>query len=347
MAETSGFFQAQWDDSLIDPTTGQSTGYWDRNYIAKQFADYFALFIGNGVFGSPTNQLKVIPGTGLSVIITPGWAFINGCWYHNDENKEIALTSNALSSNRTDGVMVRLSNSDRTITSIVTTGSSTTTRGATVYDLKIADVIVRPNAVTISASDIVDTRTNEAVCGLVKGLMEVETTADLFAQYNSQFNEWFDSIKDQLTGDLAVRIQLEFEQLNQAVEDYYDNTQDAIEDYEQNISDQISGYNTTYQQTLGAAQQAATTAQSLVSDYVDKDYVIAEQAFTFVNKVCTINDSKVTANSLIDVYFTAETISEAAKAGIVVDSAAGSIIMTANKQPTNTIRGMIRVRVRS
>ena len=158
--------------------------------------------------------------------------------------------------------------------------------------------------------------------------MEVETTADLFAQYQAQFNEWFNSIKDQLTGDLAVRLQLEFDELNSNVEDYYSNTQE-----------QISSYNQT-------AQSQINTATGLVTDYVDKDYVIEEQDFNFTNKVCTISDSKVTANSLIDVYFTAATISVAEEAQIYVDSSAGRITLTATNTPTGTIRGMIRVRVR-
>ena len=177
--------------------------------------------------------------------------------------------------------------------------------------------------------------------------MEVETTADLFAQYQAQFNAWFDSIKNQLTGDLAVRLQLEFDELNDNVDEYYANTQQSITNYQNQIASQISGYNASYQQTLAATQAAAQTAQSQVTNYVDKDYVRAEQTFTFVNKVCTINDSKVTANSLIDVYFTADTIDVAEEAQIHVDSGAGTITLTALYTPTGTIKGTIRVRVRS
>lgn len=369
MAETSGFFQSVWDDSLVNPTTGESTGWWDRNYIASQFANFFALFVGNGVFGSPTNQLKVIPGTGLNVVVSAGWAFINGNWYHNDSNKILAITANNSGTQRTDSVKVRLDQTNRRILVDVFTGETSVQRTSTIYDLKLANIVVRSGATSISASNITDTRTNENVCGLVKGLMEVETTADLFAQYQSQFNDWFDDIKDQLVGDLAVRLQLEFDELNSNVDAYYENTGTQIEQYEEqiseqisgyqsntqsqisgyqnNVSSQISGYNTNYQQTLTAAQTAAQTAQSQVTNYVDKDYVIAEQAFTFTNKVCTINDAKVTANSLIDVYFTAETIGVAEEAQIYVDSSAGRITLTALNTPTGTIRGMIRVRVRS
>ena len=347
MAQESGFFQAQWDSSLIDPTTGEATGYWDRNYIAQQFANYFALFIGNGVFGSPTNQCKVIAGTGLTVVVTPGWAFINGMWYHNDVNLTLEVPENSGSVNRNDSVRIRWSNSDRAISAVYVSGSTTNTRTSSVYDLKLANIKVAPNSVSISASVITDTRTDESVCGLVKGLLEVETTADLFAQYQSQFDEWFDGVKDQLTGDLAIRLQLEFDELNGNVSTYYSNTQAAIAGYESDIAAQISGYNSNYQATLNQTRQAAQTAQAAVENYVDKDYVIAEQTLTFINNVCQISDAKVTADSLIDVYFTADTINVAEEAQIYVDSSAGKITLTALNTPTGTIKAVIRVRVRN
>lgn len=316
MAETSGFFQSVWDDSLENPITQEQTGWWDKSYTAKQFLDYFALFIGNGVFGSPTNQCKVIPGTGLSIIITPGWAFIKGAWYHNETNKEIELSSNTSGLSRTDGVMLRYNDTNREITGIVTTGNTELVRGETIYDLKIAEVVVAPNAVTISGANITDTRIDETVCGLVKGLMEIETTADLFAQYQALFDEWFDEVKDQVTGDLAIRLQMEFTQLNQNVEDYQEAVEDALAD-----------------------------DRAIIEDYVYNDYIIQEQEFVFTNKVCTIQDAKVKATSLIDVYFTAATINNAEEAQIVVDSSNGYITLTAAKQPEGTIRGMLRVRV--
>ncbi|MBO7695450.1 MAG: hypothetical protein J6T10_22725 [Methanobrevibacter sp.] len=316
MAERSGFFQAQWDDNLQNPITQEYTGWWDRDYIYKEFLDYFSLFVGNGVFGSPTNQLKVIPGNGLSVIVSAGWAFINGAWYHNDSDKEITLPLNGTSTSRVDSIKVRYVASNRGITAVSDTGSTSVTRTSSIYELKLAEVIVPTSATEIVGSNITDTRMNESVCGLVKGLLEVETTEDLFAQYQSAFNEWFDDVKDQATGDLAVRLQLEFDELN-----------NKVEQYEDDVEEQVG------------------IAQGLVSDYVNNDYVIPEQEFVFLNKVCTISDSKVKATSLIDVYFTAATIDEAEDCQIIVDSTAGSIILTAIKQPTNTIRGYIRVRV--
>ena len=305
MSEYSGFFQAEWDENAKNPITEEYTGWWDRNYLYKEFMDYFALFVGNGVFGSPTNQCKVIPGVGLSVIVTAGWAFINGAWYHNDANKEISLLANAGSVNRIDSIKLRYNETDRTILALGFTGETSVVRGSTIYDLKLAEVSVAPGAVEISGANITDTRTDEAVCGLVKGLLEIETTADLFAQYQAIFEEWFDYVKGQATGDLAIKLQLEFAEIERGFE------QD----------------------------------QALIEDYVYNDYIIQEQEFVFVNKVCTISDQKVKATSLIDVYFTAGTIAEAEDCQIVVDSSAGMITLTAVKQPQNSIRGSIRVRV--
>ena len=309
MAETSGFFQAMWDDGLKNPTTEEYTGWWDRDYTANQFMKYFSLFVGNGVFVSPTNQLKVIPGTGLSVIITEGWGFINGAWYHNDSNLEVPLVTNGTSNNRVDSIRLRYSESSRSISSAVFTGDTNLVRGETIYDLELAEVIVTPGSVTISASNITDTRTNENRCGFVKGLLEVISTEDLFSQFESIFNDWFSTVKDQVTGDLAIRLQAEFEELNQNVENY------------------------------------KNTVQSIIEDYVYNDYVIPEQELNFVNNVCTVEDSKVTANSLIDVYFTADTIQEAEDCKIYVDSSDGLITLTAETQPSKIIKALMRVRV--
>lgn len=309
MAETSGFFQAMWDDSLKNPITEEYTGWWDRDYTANQFMKYFSLFVGNGVFVSPTNQLKVIPGTGLSVIITEGWGFINGAWYHNDSNLEVPLVTNGTSNNRVDSIRLRYSESSRSISSAVFTGDTNLVRGETIYDLELAEVIVTPGSVTISASNITDIRTNENRCGFVKGLVEVISTEDLFSQFESLFNDWFSTVKDQVTGDLAIRLQYEFEELNQNVENY------------------------------------KNTVQSIIENYVYNDYVIPEQELNFVNNVCTVEDSKVTANSLIDVYFTADTIQEAEDCKIYVDSSDGLITLTAETQPSKIIKALMRVRV--
>lgn len=314
MAETSGFFDAVYDEF---------TQEYDLEYLASQFAAYFALFVGNGVFGSPTNQLKVSSGDGMTIKVSPGWAFINGYWYHNDEELVLSVTSNLTSSSRSDAVLCRWDAGSRRISVAVQTGSTEVTRDGSYYDLKLADITVPAGATSIPESNITDTRTDESVCGLVTQLLEVQTTADLFAQYEAIFNEWFNTVKDQVTGDLAIRLQQEFEELNQAFIDYKVLIDQSVEDI----------------------QQIATDAYNTMSNFVNADFTLALQTLTFVDKQCVISDERVTADSLVDVYFTADTMALAESAQIYVDSEAGRIVLTATNQPASSLKARIRVRV--
>ena len=311
MAQSSGFFESRWDETIINPETG-TLGDWDIKYYYNQFSDYFAKFFGNGVYYNPDNTLKVLANGDMTITVKQGWAFINGYWFHLDADATLTVPANATSYDRTDSVLLRWNLANRLISLVYATDTVDIQRTDSIYELKIAQIVVGANVAAILGDVITDTRTDESVCGIVQGLMaDAIDSEELFAQYDAIFNEWFDSVKDQVTGDLAIRLQLEFTQLEQTT------------------------------------QVQVDAATALVTDYVDKDYVIAEQDFVFVNKVCTIQDQKVTANTLVDVYFTDATMSAAEDAVISVNSTAGSIVLTAENTPASTIRGMIRVRIRS
>lgn len=334
MAETSGFFQAMWDDTLQNPTTQEYTGWWDRSYLAKEFMDYFALFIGNGVFVSPVNQLMVVPGVGRTVVVSPGWAFINGGWYHNDTELSLELAANGSSTNRVDSVRVRYSAADRKIKAIVLNGETGVTRGDTIWDLEIAQVITTPGFTTVSAANISDMRPDGKVCGFVTGLLEVVSAEGLFAQFQAMFEEWFVGVKDQVTGDLAIRLQQEFEELNQ-----------AVVNYQMNVEQQITEYKNTTDKSIEGIQQIATNAYNTMKAFTDADFTLALQTLEFVDNQCIISDERLTADSLVDVYFTADTMAAAEAAMIYVDSEDGRIVLTATTQPTSTLKARIRVRV--
>lgn len=226
MAQTSGFFDAE---ELV-------SGQYDREYVAEQWANYFKLFIGNGVFASPVNQLMVIQGTGMTITVREGWAFINGYWYHNDSDLTLNIPVNETPSSRTDGIFVQWDNADREIEIVVGVDRITVDRTAPLYELKLAEVSVAPGAIQITASDITDTRANSAVCGFVTGVVDVIDSTELFAHYQSLFDDfmsesygtfngfmndsseefetWFDHMKDQLDSDAAGHLQNEVDILD-------------------------------------------------------------------------------------------------------------------------------------
>lgn len=359
MAQHSGFFESRWDETIINPETGQ-LGDWDIKYYYDQFSDYFGKFFGNGVYYNPDNCLKVLSTGGMSVQVKVGWAFVNGYWYELDADTTLTVPVNSTAYTRTDSVALRWSLSNREITLVYLTDTDTPVRSESIYDLIIATIEVESGVAAILGDKITDTRTDQALCGIVRGLeADAIDTETLFAQYDAIFNEWFDSVKDQVTGDLAIRLQLEFDELNQNVEDYYSNTQTAIGNYQTNtenaisgyeaqIATQISGYNTNYQQTLDAERQ-------IVADFVDKDYVIPDSTaqspylsitFDSSTKKWRYTDAKITANTLVDVYFTSDSYLAALDAIIRVKSYAGYFELECENLPSSALQAIARVRVR-
>lgn len=185
--ETSGFFNAM----------ENADGSYDRTYIAEQFAKFFSMFIGNGVFASPQNQLKVIAKENLTVVIQKGFAFIDGYWYYNDSDLEVDVTPNATANKRVDGIFITLDKTERTITHTYEVGRANRIVNGSVSELKIAEVTVEVGVAVLSDAKIKDTRADNNVCGFVTGIIDVIETDDLFLQFETQFTEWFNSLDNE------------------------------------------------------------------------------------------------------------------------------------------------------
>ena len=210
MAEYSGFFNANEVES----------GVYDRIYNAEDFAKYFALFVGNGVFVNPSNQLKVVPKTGLTVTVKAGKAFIDGYWYVLDEDMDITLNVNGTANTVNDLILCVLDKSSRTISVTKRENASVLSpiNNGTVHELVLAIVSVGVGVSTLNSGNITDTRPDNTYCGYVGALVEQVDFGNLFEQMESQFNVWFDGMKGQLTEDAAGNLQTQINDLKQNVE---------------------------------------------------------------------------------------------------------------------------------
>lgn len=203
--ERCGFFNANLEGDT-----------YDRVYLAEDFADYFASFIGNGVFGKNTSALKVVSAMplGMKVVVTAGQAWINGYWYENTDSYVLTIDSADGVMNRRDSVVLRLGLAERKMWLAVKKGTPTSgtasapalTRNADYYDLQLATVYVGAGATNITQANITDTRGNGSKCGWVTGVIDQIDTTNLFAQFTSEFETWFDGVKGQLTTDAAAQI---------------------------------------------------------------------------------------------------------------------------------------------
>lgn len=226
--ERSSFFNAQM----------QGNSY-DRVYLAEDFARYFASFIGNGVFPTPSTNLQVVAiNSNMTIKIKIGKAWINGYFYENTEDLTHVIEVADGLLNRIDLVVLRLDFNNREIKSYVKKGAFATEpkvpeliRNSDMYEIALASVRINRGIIGINQSDITDLRQNSSYCGLVTGVVQQINVDNLFAQYQDSFNTWFNSIKGQLGTDLAGNLQL---QLNNKLEICIAETLPAISERKQN-----------------------------------------------------------------------------------------------------------------
>jgi len=233
VAQECGFFNAQ--------LVGEE---YDRVYLAEQFAAYFASFIGNGVFGSSMQQLKVLAQdtANMSVKVGSGQAWINGWWYRNKDayTLDIDVADGALS--RIDLIVLRWGQTERDMWLQVIKGTPSAnpvapsiSRGVDYYDLQLATVSIPAGAIKVTQAQITDTRLDNSVCGLVTGVVDQIDTTDLYNQFDSYFENfkktnlddfsswsaeqqtafsaWFANVKNQLSTDAAGNLQNEIDNL--------------------------------------------------------------------------------------------------------------------------------------
>ena len=183
MAEQSGFFDAH----LVN-------GEYDRVYLANSFARYFANFIGNGVFGGKSNELMVEQKTtaDMSIKVLSGQGWINGYWYHNNDELSLAIDIADGVLNRIDIVVLRWDNVNRVIRLAIKKGAPASNpaapslqRDADYYELKLAQIYVKAGATKITQADITDTRLDTSACGLVQGVIQQFDTTEFGKQIDS------------------------------------------------------------------------------------------------------------------------------------------------------------------
>lgn len=233
MSEEYGFFNAVKD----------SDGNYDRIYNASSFSELFSNFIGNGVYYNPTNQLKVVENSGLSITVRKGKAFINGYWYNLTEDATLVISANETASAQTVVVTCTLDLSQRLINIGYRKGESTPIRTGTKYELVLAVIQLGVGVSSITNSMIEDKRPDSNYCGYVTNLLGDVDFTEVFTQYQKLFDEqyetnesdfqaWFDNIKGKLSTDQAGNLQLQVNDLKQKNDEH----EEKITNHEEKIT---------------------------------------------------------------------------------------------------------------
>ena len=86
-------------------------------------------------------------------------------------------------------------------------------------------------------------------------------------------------------------------------------------------------------------------SNSNVVKAVEQDFVLQKRTLSFIGTTCNIEDSRITKDSLADVYFTSETIYAAEKADISVETVDGAVILSSSRVPEMDLVATIKVKV--
>ncbi len=197
----------------------------DRIYFAEDLARHLAAYFTNGIFNNSCQVLG--ENNDMSISINIGSANINGYRYDNDTIKILNIENADGILSRVDNIVIRLDLTNRMITSQVIKGSFSENpvapplvRTATVFDLRIAKISIPAGTTTITQDLITDTRFITSDCGNVVGAVQQINTDDIFAQYQSKFNEWFLKMKDQLDTDAAGNLQSQIDDIEEEIKNF-------------------------------------------------------------------------------------------------------------------------------
>lgn len=184
----------------------------DREYYADDFAGYFADIIASGVSANGDN-LPVTAAGGLVLSVGAGYAWIRGHLYQNTATKSLSLSAGG-SLPRVDRVVARLDVAGRKIEALVVAGTPASSpkapalvRNADYWDIGLAEVSVAASAISVTNSNIKDTRTDNTVCGVVRCLVDNLDVGAFMKNCEADFRAWFANLQYVLDGDVAGHLQ--------------------------------------------------------------------------------------------------------------------------------------------
>ena len=179
----------------------------DRKVKASFFANYFASFVGNGVFLNPSNNLQVVSHEQMKTVIKAGKGWINGYFVENDS--DFILTHDIADGvlKRYDRIVMRLNHETRDINFFIKKGTfanlpvaPTLQRDSLVYELALADVFIGNGVTEITQATITDLRLNNSLCGEVHGIIDQVDTTTIFNQYQA----WLEQKQSEYNDDFLT-----------------------------------------------------------------------------------------------------------------------------------------------
>lgn len=225
------------------------TPVFDRAISSAPLRQLIKKMLSNGILPNPSTNLQVQPGTGMNVIVNPGFAVIEGGLKYEETQRTLAVQASDTTYDRIDTVVLRWNDNAnaRSCDLYVIQGIPASkpvrpalNRESSVYEIGLADLFIAANSSAISSARITDTRYESARCGIISSIVKFDSDtiyeqiqADLAgfkADEQAQFIAWFETIRDQLSEDAAGNLQV---QIDEILNKFELSDQDVVEIYEE------------------------------------------------------------------------------------------------------------------
>ena len=195
----------------------------DRKYDAIDISSIFDGIIEDGVFGTIGEQFTVTPGEGLQVIVGSGKAWFHHTWTSNDAPIPLNLETPDITLDRYDAVVLEINNEENVRANAIKILKGTSQsipqkpsliKSETVNQYPLAYVLVKHGSSSITSSEI-EIMVGKGECPFVTGPLESVPVDQLFSQWESDFNVWFDNVQAQLEGDIATNLQKQIDEIKE------------------------------------------------------------------------------------------------------------------------------------
>ena len=202
----------------------------DRLYDAEQLSSIFDGIILDGVYQGVGDAFQVVPyeDANDTVIVKTGRAWFDHTWTLNDSDFSITLSPPNAALDRIDAIVIDVDRTQAVRKNSIKYIAGSYASSPTPPELIKSDLhnqypicyitVLRGESAPISSSYI-QNRVGTSDCPLVTGVLEVMKVDMFVQQMESQFNDWFEGIKDVLDDNTALNLQNQIDDINQRLDD--------------------------------------------------------------------------------------------------------------------------------
>ena len=171
----------------------------DRKYNAEQMGSIFDGVINDGIYQSIGDHFAVSPDSGDVVLVGSGRAWFNHTWTLNDASLPIECEPSDILLNRYDAIILEVNSTDsvraNTIKAVKGTPGSnpsypTLINTETVHQYPLAYIYRAAGSASITAANIRNVIGTSST-PFVTGILQVTSVDEIYRQWEDQWNQWF------------------------------------------------------------------------------------------------------------------------------------------------------------